>query len=283
MRRRPFVRRELVALVPATCIMKPESPLTSRLPCAMLAHVTRFTRAPELWAWMGCCLRWHDQWVLLQRVRGVYSDPLACYRDLHAALDRAVLTLCFDADHAIALVAPRLEHTCRVGDARGVRAQLRAGVDANEVMEDESPRAGPSAGATALMVAARFGHVECVRLLVAAGARLEAETTSGEYTPLIYAVEQGHRECVQALLAARADIEHRDCCKMTPLAVAALWGHTAICSDLLTAKPQQDSTHESLSIACEHGYGECARLLLAHNADVAHVDDRGATALTHAC
>ncbi|MDE0473512.1 MAG: ankyrin repeat domain-containing protein, partial [Gammaproteobacteria bacterium] len=86
------------------------------------------------------------------------------------------------------------------GDLEAVRALLEQGADANEAQGD---------GMTALHWAARNGDIEMARLLVTAGANVEAGTRIGRYTPLHLASRAGGAGVVEALLAAGADVHAR--------------------------------------------------------------------------
>ena len=59
-------------------------------------------------------------------------------------------------------------------------------------------------GCSPLHIAAIYGNRHCVRALLAAGARLEAEDDEGQ-TPLLSAVSFGHSDVVELLLAEGAD------------------------------------------------------------------------------
>ena len=83
------------------------------------------------------------------------------------------------------------------GDLEAVRALLEEGADANEAQGD---------GMTALHWAARHGHAEMARLLITAGANVNAGTRIGRYTALHLASRAGSAPVVEALLAAGADV-----------------------------------------------------------------------------
>ena len=72
---------------------------------------------------------------------------------------------------------------------------------------------------TPLDWAARNGHTECVKLLIAAGADVNKANKWGE-TPLYEAAYWGHTECVELLIAAGADVNMADKEGKTPLDVA---------------------------------------------------------------
>ena len=57
---------------------------------------------------------------------------------------------------------------------------------------------GDNEGKTALHVASLEGHSEAVKLLLEAGAEVDAEDDNGQ-TPLSWAAENGHSEAVKLL------------------------------------------------------------------------------------
>jgi hypothetical protein len=73
--------------------------------------------------------------------------------------------------------------------------------------------------ATALMLAAMGGHVQCVKLLLEAGAAVDAGKPGvsqhaggidGGKTALVLALQSGQMECARALIEAGADVNHPD-------------------------------------------------------------------------
>ena len=82
------------------------------------------------------------------------------------------------------------------GDTAAVRAFIKQGADVNAAQGD---------GMTALHWAAMHGDAEQTRMLVYAGARLEASTRNGNYTPLHLAARTGKTSVIKALLAAGAN------------------------------------------------------------------------------
>ncbi len=89
-------------------------------------------------------------------------------------------------------------------------------------------------GKTALYLAARYGHVGVVRMLLEASAEVDAADNLGR-TPLHLAAERGHREVVHVLLAAGANVRAVDHFDMTALSYASEAGHEAIVRLLLDA------------------------------------------------
>ena len=77
---------------------------------------------------------------------------------------------------------------------------------------------------TALLVAARGGHLEVVRLLVEAGADMNAANARGA-TALLVAAQQGHLEVVRLLIEAGADVNVANADGETALLDQAARGH----------------------------------------------------------
>ena len=77
---------------------------------------------------------------------------------------------------------------------------------------------------TALHAAASSGHAEVVRLLLAAGAELEALQT-GDWTPLHVAADLGHAAVVAVLLESGARPAPASQSGATPVALARARGH----------------------------------------------------------
>lgn len=77
-------------------------------------------------------------------------------------------------------------------------------------------------GCTPLLVAARDGRSEAVRLLVEGGADLEATDPTYNRTPLAWATFQGHREVAEFLLARGANANSVDAYGNTPLKTASM-------------------------------------------------------------
>jgi len=117
---------------------------------------------------------------------------------------------------------PLLFHAARDGRAEDVRDLLRSGASTSEVnlQDDES-------GNTCLGVAARYGHVEIVTDLLAAGADPELRNKVGS-TPILAASKHDHLEVAAALLAAGASPNACNRDGQTPLIAAATYGHGAM-------------------------------------------------------
>ena len=85
----------------------------------------------------------------------------------------------------------------------------------------------------ALTLAARRGEVPMLRLLLDAGAAVDARDAGGR-SALALAAAEGHPEAARTLLAGGADPNAADADGATPLMLAAYYGHADIVHLLLT-------------------------------------------------
>lgn len=101
----------------------------------------------------------------------------------------------------------------KAGDSSRVRLAIDAGadLDSGRIMGVKLVPA---------IVAAMEGHADCLRLLVDAGARVDAEGQTGE-TAAMWAAIAGHPDCLSLLIAGGADVNARDWRGMTVAIYAA--------------------------------------------------------------
>ena len=109
-------------------------------------------------------------------------------------------------------------------DVEAVRALLADGADVNAAHGD---------GMTGLHWAALNGNAEIARLLIGAGAALEAGTRLGAHTPLHVAARAGHGEIVEVLAGAGADAAALTETGAAPLHFAAAAGNVRAVTALL--------------------------------------------------
>jgi len=165
-------------------------------------------------------------------------------------------------------------------------------------------------GMRALMFAATQDHTECVRVLLDAGAEVDAYG-GNEWTALFLAkpasakllidakadietrdaegdcglhqaATYGRLESMQVLLDAGADIEARSEGDETPLLRAARQGNLACVQMLLDHGADLNAKTDNftaLMVAISEGHAECARLLIDARADLDVTDEHGRTAL----
>ena len=85
-----------------------------------------------------------------------------------------------------------------------------------------------------LMAAVFNGHLECVKLLIQAGADLNVQDENGR-TTLMFAAAKGHVDCVKLLTEAGADLDIWHEYGFTALMIAALDGSETCFKTLLNA------------------------------------------------
>ncbi len=175
---------------------------------------------------------------------------------------------------------------------------LGTGPDADTSVggEDKEAASTPSVGSEALYSAIEKGNVEMVRILVEAGADINAADGFGGNTPLHEAVEQGDAEIVRILVAAGADVHAEGYFDRTPLTLAAEEGATEILQILLGTGPDADTSvggedkeavstpsvgSEALYTAIEKGDVEMVRLLVEAGADINAAEGFGGNTPLH--
>jgi ankyrin repeat protein len=84
-----------------------------------------------------------------------------------------------------------------------------------------------------LLIAADYGHVENVRLLLHRGANVNHQNLEENKSSLHLAAEKGHLDVVRLLLEHRADVNVQDNDENTPLLSAAVGGHVDVVRVLL--------------------------------------------------
>ena len=152
----------------------------------------------------------------------------------------------------------------RRGDHAAVRALLQEGADVNAAHGD---------GMSALHWAAQRGDAALSTMLLAAGARVDAVTRIGQYTPLHLAAGSGAVETVAALLERGADVDRRSSNSgVTPLHLAAGSGSVPAVQALLDAGADPNAREGEweqtpLVFAAAANRAAVIRVLLEHGAD----------------
>lgn len=135
----------------------------------------------------------------------------------------------------------------------------------------------------ALRNAANSGGLSAVRVLVAAGANVDAEGDDGE-TALMLSAAAGHLEIVRFLVerGATLDAKHSNGC--TPLIVSARNGELAVVEFLVNhgAKLNERDENGFTALICSASGGSLAvsKFLIERGADVTATDKDGDTPLT---
>ncbi len=117
-------------------------------------------------------------------------------------------------------------------------------------------------GNTAALLASFEGHTQVLSLLLSSGAHPSVRNTPHARTPLHYAASGGHVECVKLLLAAGADCDVVCSSGWTPAHAAASRGRGDCLWTLLSAAPDTASAldHGGLTpgdVAQENGHEGC--------------------------
>ncbi|GFO29474.1 ankyrin-1 [Plakobranchus ocellatus] len=137
---------------------------------------------------------------------------------------------------------------------------------------------------SALLWAARWGHVAVVRELLARGARPGLENDKGS-TALYWAVRYGHTETVQVLASeGKADVNQtRKLGLVAPIVLASALGLEDIVTILLQYGADANKSirggERPIHHAAREGFSNIVKLLISHDAAVDAADERGDTAL----
>ena len=192
-----------------------------------------------------------------------------------------LLMLCFATITSIPSSAGDLTEALKLRDVARVQSLLAAGADANEKVRGDYP----------LNIAATYGPVEMVTILLEAGAGLEQPGRDGLH-PLHNAVNLGHRDIVALLIQKGAVVDAKENKGRTPLVSFAATGGSdiEIARMLLAAgadpgieSASDEDNYTALDYTAETGGVELAELLIAAHADVNHRQGyRGDTALLDA-
>jgi ankyrin repeat protein len=151
-------------------------------------------------------------------------------------------------------------------DAARVKALIKQGADVNAAQGD---------GMTALHWAATHGDVDAARMLMSAGARVEAMTRNGNYTPLHLAARAGTAAVVKALLEAGANPNAKTTSGgASPLHFAAAQGSADVVNALLdkgAAVDGRDGAWDETPLMWAAAYNRLDALaaLVKHGANVA--------------
>ncbi len=152
----------------------------------------------------------------------------------------------------------------QAGDLEGVRELLRRGSDANSAHGD---------GMSALHWAVRNSDAELARMLLYAGANVEARTRIGGHTPLLVAARAGDARMIEVLLEAGAEVDGATHNGTTPLMFAAASGVVAAVDALLAGGASAHSR--------ERSYGQTALMFAAANNRVGSIERLLASGAEH--
>ncbi len=128
----------------------------------------------------------------------------------------------------------------------------------------------------AMHAAAKYGHASTLRLLLSLGASANEPAPHDGFTPLHLAVQERRVEAIKILIEAGADLEARDRNGKTPLA----WGPFAYRSQEKHVYEQLGKPHQTMSVDPGEAIG--INLLLDAGAKIGTTDDAGDTPLHEA-
>jgi uncharacterized protein len=178
-------------------------------------------------------------------------------------------------------VAAKLKAEASTRGARGAGG-------ANLGTEETPPKIDTMGGLTALLLAARQGHVEAAGALIESGANINEPSPSDKTSPLLIATINGHYDLASFLLDRGADPRLASNAGATPLytTINVKWAPK-------TDYPQPDTRQEKTSYLellnklLDHGADPNARLKTelwysGYNFELSQVDTAGATALWRA-
>ncbi|AIE83660.1 ankyrin repeat domain-containing protein [Fimbriimonas ginsengisoli] len=184
--------------------------------------------------------------------------------------------------------AARLVDAAHRGDAEGVRTAVQEGANPNLTFADDEGYFN----LTPLMIAAQGGHVEAIRVLLKAKAKVKAKNKhispedGGGETALDYAVAGKHQEAARLLLEHGANLDAIESGN-TPLMLAVMRDDEELVRFLLDlgADPNVASkVCSALYMAVDRDQPAIARLLLERGADPNWGDAHfHATSLIKAC
>ena len=149
-----------------------------------------------------------------------------------------------------------LHQAVSTGNVQNVEILLLRGANANLRGSYDMPL---------LMLAASAGHREIVRLLLQAGAQVDASNPSTQHTALMFAAKNGHCATMALLLSYGANIEAANRAGTTALLAATLAGQTEAVQFLLQEyaarriRPGQERV--ALGAAKKYGFQEIVALL----------------------
>ena len=153
----------------------------------------------------------------------------------------------------------------RQGNANILGQLMKAGADPNDKLNEVN------SGETPLMHAARSGSAEAVRLLIFAGARVNARESWNGQTALHWAAAEGQGAIVETLIEGGADVRQRSNAGSTPFMFAVREGDVRSVRAFLAAGADVNEKRPDLAtpllIAIVNGHEDLVDLLLEQGAD----------------
>ena len=172
------------------------------------------------------------------------------------------------------LMATELHNAVRALDAGRTKALLDAGAEIDA--RDEK-------GDTAMHIAAHYGRLSMIRLLLGYGPDLYIENAQG-YTPLGVAIEGNFIKSTQLILKAQQEQEYR--LDMLPIHRAVMENKINLLHALVSEGFDVDTPNNKgmtpLHLAAKLGNAPMVEMLIRYGADVFKTDNEGRDALYYA-
>ncbi|KAM7388513.1 hypothetical protein PAMP_024683 [Pampus punctatissimus] len=154
----------------------------------------------------------------------------------------------------------------------------------DDLLNNTNINAINSSNETLLHVAAEYGHLSIIELLLRRGARLDLQDNNG-HTALHRAASRGHNEIVSALIKAGTPIYSLDLQSKTPIHLALENGHLNSVNVLANEEAEQSLSHTQdtfLHMAAMEDNWKLAEMLLQSGAAVDARNNHKKTALFYA-
>ncbi len=169
----------------------------------------------------------------------------------------------------------RLLIAAHKGDIKRIR-QLLSQSDEEEYEEQLA-----DVGACAMLLAAKSGHINIIRLLLSAKTD-HLVLSRSKYSALMKAAQNGMTDEARLIINAGADVNADDC-HPTPLILASENGFNDIVELLIATGAKKHHTPNALALACRYGHFKTVETLLKAGCDPNHESEYNAdSALIHA-
>jgi hypothetical protein len=153
--------------------------------------------------------------------------------------------------------APSIHCAAMYGNLPAVRAHLESGEDVNKRQ--------PKRGQTALHFAAYKAKPATLKVLIEAGADVNAQSIKGA-TPLSFAAQEDNTIIVMELIKAGADVNLARHDGVTPLHLAAFMGHEGCAAVLIHAGAdvhrRTDTGNTPIKLAIDNKHGKIVKMLI---------------------
>lgn len=176
------------------------------------------------------------------------------------------------------LINQQLRTAADCGDAQKITVLLDQGAQIETQLVQ---------GQTPLYLAAKNGHNEACKVLIAAAANLQVKKTSAGWTPLTSAISNGHPDvCVTLIDAGAKGGEYVPGFPLSALSLAASKGMADICKRLIATGEDVNEVvwdgRTPLMQAAAKGHADVCRVLIEAGANVWAEDKNRLTALVYA-